>query len=524
MQTGLKHLRRREVYMQPVKQDSALKALILKKINQGKDYYLFHVPTLIIKPGEDRSARTLHPTLSGNETFMILMIEGSWHYTFSLDGKDNIGDIYDFYRLMHGSEPTIDDDTISHKINDELKLGLLMAESGPGNNGSSSPPTKFDEIDLLIDEDTLPEAENNQVDEHEPNLMKNEMDREDRLISALELLRMDITEIPCLVKPLLPLTGLAAIVGSSDSGKSCFCRQLAIAICKGERQFLGFELAVRTGRVIFVSSEDDLIATASLLKRQVGSQEQDNQNFSKLGFIFETQGLVIRLDKELTNNPADLVICDSYGDLVTISDSNAMVQVRQYLKSYSYLAKKHNCLILFVHHLGKRTEGNEPSKHNVIGSQGFEARMRVVLELRPDEENRRHLSPVKGNYLAQDMKRSSFVLLFDESSLTFTMTDERVSYSQIGVKKAGKKTYHVDWNAVFEADRELKLKVIEQKLAELYSMPKGSTSPYINDGLEKVPGNYGYWRIKSPDILSVEAHEQEELNPSPREGNNDPQS
>lgn len=386
---------------------------------------------------------------------------------------------------------------------------------------------RANEIESLIDENALTETENNQVDENEPNLIKNEVDREGRLVTALELLRMDITEIPCLVKPLLPLTGLAAIVGSSDSGKSCFCRQLAIAICKGEQQFLGFELAVRTGGVIFVSSEDDLIATASLLKRQVGSLEQDNQNFSKLGFIFETQGLVTRLDKELTNNPADLVICDSYGDLVTISDSNAMVQVRQYLNRYSDLAKKHNCLILFVHHLGKRTEGNEPSKHNVIGSQGFEARIRVVLELRPDEGDRRYLSPVKGNYLAQDMKRSSFVLLFDENSLTFTMTDERVNYSLIGVKKVGKKTYDVDWHAVFGEDRELKLNEIEKKLLELHSMPKGSTSPYIKDGLEKVPGRHGFWRIKFsgiPGVEVIEANEQEELNPSPEVDNDDPQS
>jgi hypothetical protein len=87
--------------------------------------------------------------------------------------------------------------------------------------------------------------------------------------------------------------------------------------------------------------------------------------------------------------------------------------------------------------------------------------------------------------------------------------------------------YNIDWPAVFREDQELKLKIIEQRLFELYNMPKGTANTYINNELEQVTGRYGFWCIKSPDIPDVEVNEtneQEELNPRPVDGNNDPQS
>ena len=50
-----------------------------------------------------------------------------------------------------------------------------------------------------------------------------------------------------------------------------------------------------------------------------------------------------------------------------------------------------------------------PSKHNAIGSQGFEAKMRVMMELRPDpvRHDIRHLCIVKGNYLSEEYKHDT---------------------------------------------------------------------------------------------------------------------
>jgi len=313
-------------------------------------------------------------------------------------------------------------------------------------------------------------------------------------VSARELLEMEITEVPTLLRPFLPATGLVAVVGSSDSGKSTFSRQLAIAVASDSDTFLGFELTPQRSRVIYVSTEDDKDATAALIFKQFGEDKQPKRVLSNLTYLFDTKDLIKRLDAELSCNPADLVICDSYMDLFDRGDSNSNNQVRRFLEPYANLAKKHQCLFLFIHHTGKRTDGTEPSKHNIIGSQGFEARMRAVLELRQEELGRRLLTLVKGNYVSQALKNKGFVLGFDENTLTFTMTDEHVSYSQGAVKKPTKLKYSVDWSAVFGDAIDMKLRFLCMKLFELYEMPYGSAVNYVKTQLAKSPGKIGYYQ------------------------------
>ena len=73
-----------------------------------------------------------------------------------------------------------------------------------------------------------------------------------------------------------------------------------------------------------------------------------------------------------------------------------------------------------------------PSKHNLLGSQAFEAKMRLVLELRSDvaDKTAKHLCCVKGNYLSAFYKTESIKLLFSEF-LTFRETGERVPFESL---------------------------------------------------------------------------------------------
>ena len=107
-------------------------------------------------------------------------------------------------------------------------------------------------------------------------------------------------------------------------------------------------------------------------------------------------------------------------------------QVRQFLMQYSQLANKYKCLVIFLHHCGKRTEMFMPSKHNLLGSQAFEAKMRLVLELRSDiaDISCKHLCCVKGNYLSAEYKSESIKLRFSEH-LTFKETGERVPFENL---------------------------------------------------------------------------------------------
>lgn len=135
------------------------------------------------------------------------------------------------------------------------------------------------------------------------------------------------------------------------------------------------------------------------------------------------------MDASLTAKPADLIIIDCFSDVYG-GDLKDTQKIRAFLNPYQKLSEKHQCMVLFLHHAGKRTENLEPSKNNLLSGQGFEAKMRLVIELRADLLNpqQRHLCIVKGNYLPASFKKESFVLDFDEQSFTFTNTGERVPF------------------------------------------------------------------------------------------------
>ncbi len=253
-------------------------------------------------------------------------------------------------------------------------------------------------------------------------------------LTAEDLLKRKIELIPCLVDPILQSIGLAALAGSSDVGKSVWLRQLAFAVATDQPTFLGWPIQSKHKSVIYVSTEDDENATAFLLYSLNKSQGCQPAECARLRFVFDTQNLLNELDHRLTNRPADLVIIDAFGDLYS-GDANKSNQIRGFLHDYSQLAQKHECLILWLHHTSKRTENDPPSKHNVIGGQGFEGKMRLLIELRRDHHDsaRRHLCIVKGNYLPDEYKDESFMLTFGD--FQFHQTGERTPFEQLARPK-----------------------------------------------------------------------------------------
>jgi len=254
---------------------------------------------------------------------------------------------------------------------------------------------------------------------------------EGSIYSAEELLRRKIENIPCLLDPLFPQVGLCAIAGSSDTGKSSFLRQMAVSVVAGETEFLGFPLRLSHRRAIYVSSEDDDMAISFLLSKANRERALPFDRFRNLTFIFDTQNVLLTLHRLLTANPVDVIFIDCFSDLYGRS-MNEGNQVRTFLNDYSQLAQKFKCLIVFLHHTGKRTDELAPSKHNLLGSQGFEAKMRMVAELRTDlsEPDLRHLCITKANYLPKQYKQESYVLRFNEN-LQFSMTDERRPFEEL---------------------------------------------------------------------------------------------
>lgn len=290
-------------------------------------------------------------------------------------------------------------------------------------------------------------------------------------VSGKDLIEMDIQEVPSLLYPILPKSGVVALAGSSDTGKSSYLRHLASAIVTQESEFIGFPLKSHHGRCIYVSTEDDDAAVSAFLRKTAAFLNKQAPDFEGLEYIFDTENLLGKLEKRLQEAPVDLIVIDAFSDLY--SDSmNETNKIRNFINQYSQLAQKYKCLIMFLHHCGKRSEERMPSKNNLLGSQGFEAKMRTVLELRVDLEDpsARHLCIVKGNYLKREFKESSFVLKFNDQ-LCFEKTEQRVPFENLVAS---------DRNDNRERARGYRDEGKSQsEIAELFGVTQGAVSKWL---------------------------------------------
>ncbi len=270
-------------------------------------------------------------------------------------------------------------------------------------------------------------------------------------ITGEQLLNSPEPEQPYLLQPLAYRAGLICLAGTSDTGKSALSRQLAIAICTGRPEFLGFDLTAQHGSVIVYSTEDAAGDMRRLLQRQAGHIAPEQ--LAGLRFLFDSeQAAPEAIAAELAQQPADMVIIDAFADAYG-GDLKDTQRIRAYLKPLHTLAQEHDCIIWFVHHTGKRTEGLAPSKNNLLSGQGMEAKMRLVLELRTDNTDPyvKHLCVVKGNYLPARMKQESYVLRFDETSLSFTTTGDRIPFEQLAKRDDNEAEKYRDAKAMKEA-------------------------------------------------------------------------
>ncbi|MFD2961012.1 MULTISPECIES: AAA family ATPase [Olivibacter] len=251
--------------------------------------------------------------------------------------------------------------------------------------------------------------------------------------TAGDLLARNIREIPTLLDGFFPSVGLVLLAGSSDAGKSMFTRNLAINLCAGRDEYIGFKFNPIHRKAIVVCSEDDDLAISYVLNRQTKNftpDEKKNLNDS-LQFIFDSEELIENIEAILKRQPVDLIVIDTLGDLINDIKDNS--EMRKYLTKFRKLTLDHRCLILLMHHTNKKTEHLAPSKSNIMGAAGLEQKVRLALELRSDSNNPdyKHLSVLKGNYLSKEYKNASYVLAFNEEDFTFSNTGDRVDFDNL---------------------------------------------------------------------------------------------
>jgi len=300
------------------------------------------------------------------------------------------------------------------------------------------------------------------------------------VLTGEQLIDLNIEKVPTLVDPLFQQIGIAIVGGSSDAGKSTLMRQLAISICMGKKDFLGFPINARYNSVIYVSSEDDVYSISFLLNKQNNGIDASSKDLKKLRYIFNTNNVCGKIESELKKERVDLVLVDAFADLYT-GDINQVNAVRTYLNQFYNLAKKYKCLIVFIHHCGKNTLDLAPSKRNLLGSQGLEGKARLVIEFRKvveeDDSVVYHLCVVKCNYLPEEYKTESYVLKMDENML-FYDTKERIPIYTIGKDNIGKKSKLEEKIKIIQEGKAEGLS--QREVSEKYGIPKSTVARYWN--------------------------------------------
>jgi len=253
---------------------------------------------------------------------------------------------------------------------------------------------------------------------------------------AVELMTMGKIEPKYLMFPIFPQKGTAILVGKPDTGKSQFARQLCIEVALGNKEFLNFPLTLRHSKSIYVATEDNMEATQYLLSKQLNGLHKEAEE--NLKFIFAdtmSQEEILKcLDDELLKHPSDLVVVDSFSDIFSGKDNNNNMAMRNTVKIFDAIAKKHDCLILFVHHINKGAYKQAPGQEHIQGGSGLTQKARLAVQLSEGEGNTRYFTVVKGNYCPKEYKQNSLVLEFSEDNFLFTNTGKLIPTDDLGVK------------------------------------------------------------------------------------------
>lgn len=263
-----------------------------------------------------------------------------------------------------------------------------------------------------------------------------ELDIEKSVYNAVELLARGEVEQKYLMQPIFPQKGSAVLAGKPDTGKSQFARQLCIQVALGEKSFIDFELNPIHNKSIYVATEDNEDATRFLINKQFGGLEK--QAVENLRFIFadtmNQEEIIKNLNEQLTLEPVDLVVIDSFGDIFQGNDSNNNMAMRNTVKTFDKIGKEHNCLVLFVHHINKAAYRVAPGQEHIQGGAGLVQKVRLAIVLSEGEGNIRYFTVVKGNYCPKMYKENSLELNFSEESFLFSNTGKLIPTNELGTQ------------------------------------------------------------------------------------------
>ncbi|MDR1725607.1 MAG: AAA family ATPase [Bacteroidales bacterium] len=245
---------------------------------------------------------------------------------------------------------------------------------------------------------------------------------------------MEKSSIEFYVEDLIPKGALIALTGSSDMGKSMFCRQLVLSLSLGATHFIGRKIKSFYQKCLYISSEDTENITAEYCFRQVQALFPNEYGTDKtreeaslryrnkdVGFIFEQDNFELFI-RSLKGCNYGIIVVDALADFIP-KDLNSAIEVRKFLSMFKPLTAE-GTSVIFVTHINKASEERRPSKSNMNGSEALQSGVREVLYLSDAGNGLRKLNIVKGNWFSQAMKAQTMFMSFDSQSLLFSAVEK----------------------------------------------------------------------------------------------------
>jgi AAA domain/Bifunctional DNA primase/polymerase, N-terminal len=206
----------------------------------------------------------------------------------------------------------------------------------------------------------------------------------------------------------IPLGKLTVITGDPGLGKSLLTLAIAATITQGTPWPDGKLCEI--GAVVLVSAEDDAADTVlprflaaggdpkratmltAVLERDLDSEEATG---SPRPLSLETH--LSAIEAALVETDARLLVIDPITAYLGKVDSHTDAEIRGVLMPLAAIAERHNCAILVVMHLNKRSGG--PAIYRPSGSIAFVAAARAghLVTADPDNPERRLFLPMKAN-------------------------------------------------------------------------------------------------------------------------------
>ncbi len=238
-------------------------------------------------------------------------------------------------------------------------------------------------------------------------------------ISLPEFLKKDIPSIEYYVESVLQKEGRTMISAATNTCKSFFLQNLALAITTGKDKFLD-KFSVTQGRVLYLDLEMGESALSQRFQPMCKSLNAENLFIKYLsGFDLLNNVNKHMLEKWISDLSIDVLMIDPIGD-AWVGDEKDKQEVAKLTSYLDILKNKHNISIVIAHHWRKKTKGFKSGGEMASGSYQWGAWLDHHITLAGDK----HSITVSCEKSRNSARFTPFIIKLDDNSLTFQFVND----------------------------------------------------------------------------------------------------